>query len=268
MTGPETPGVPARTVISGPLANPGPAQSAMLIHFTGRPGNTTSNRGLPRWIVDGSPAERLSSILWDGTLYGQVPYGGTLQAVSLSEASPDHVSWLVNARGFPPWGLIVGRQAVYDAGGGPVWYARRDQYEALRGTPAAEWTVRYEATPDRRSGWTHEQEWRLHGAQLDLRALVPIGVLVGDPGWQPIQWQREPVNAESIPHGPGPAVAEYDVPYVPGASALAAAPVRDQRRDPQVPADPILDVNREEVRRCSSSSSLSAGRSSRSSSAR
>ncbi|MEV1295205.1 hypothetical protein [Pseudonocardia sp. NPDC049635] len=146
-----------------------------------------------------TPQDRLTSILWDGAIRSTIPFGATQHAVSMSEASADHIAWLVKEQGFPPWGVMFGRQAVYDAGGGPVWYARPEQFAAVRGTAAAEWAVRYETTPTSRSDWTHEREWRIHGPTVNLRELVPFGVLVGDEAWQPLRWERHMVTADGTP---------------------------------------------------------------------
>jgi hypothetical protein len=156
------------------------------------------------------PAERLIAILWSGCIYGSVPFGPPTQhCVCFSEASEDHVSWLVKERRFPGWGLLFDKQVIFELGGGPVWYARHDQADAVAGMPAAEWIVRYDTRPGARSDWTHEQEWRLHTPCLSLSGAGVQGVLVEDPAWHPNRWMRFLVRADGTPTlDPGGAVSE------------------------------------------------------------
>jgi hypothetical protein len=44
----------------------------------------------------------------------------------LHEATLDDLNFMIGRRFYQPWGLVFGRQSIYDAGGGPVWYARPD----------------------------------------------------------------------------------------------------------------------------------------------
>ncbi|WP_345650448.1 hypothetical protein [Pseudonocardia tropica] len=57
----------------------------------------------------------------------------------------------VRDRGFPSWGIVFAKQDIYDLGGGPVWYARAEDYERARGTAAARWAVKYEVGTGGRS---------------------------------------------------------------------------------------------------------------------
>jgi hypothetical protein len=107
--------------------------------------------------------------------------------VCLSESPLEHLRWLLSNLQWPPWGLLLRRQTVYDLGGGPVWYARTEQLTALPPELRA-WAVRFE-TGAYRSDWLHEREWRIPVPtttpvlQLPPNS-VPV-ILVGDPQWQP-----------------------------------------------------------------------------------
>lgn len=176
------------TVQPGGLLNPaGPAQNELLIHFCGRPG--APSPGLPdefRFLV---PADRLSSILWQQCLWGFPPFGASSPMVSMSESPLDHLQWLLSVRGLSPWGMLLYGQQVYEAGGGPVWYARSAQYAGLN-DDQRRWAVRLDADPLSRSDWLHEREWRVpvpdSSPHWPLTPAVVYGVLVGDPSWAPM----------------------------------------------------------------------------------
>lgn len=97
---------------------------------------------------------------------------------------------MLGERGWQPWGLFFSAAAIESAGGAPVWYARSEQWDWIRGMDSAvaadlgQWIVRWDTGQQRPSDWRHEREWRIPGQFLDLRVVPPVGVLVGDPGWQ------------------------------------------------------------------------------------
>lgn len=172
--------------VSGPLGAAGPAQFEMLIHFCGRPASAPPTPTVPPFIRDQPPWQRLSNILWEGQIRGFAPFGAELPMVCLSESPLDHLNWLLSSRQWPPWGLLLSRQTVYDLGGGPVWYARKEQLAALP-EQLRSWAVRFDTGPNR-SDWLHEREWRIPVSSanptLQLPAAVPV-ILVGDPHWRP-----------------------------------------------------------------------------------
>ncbi|OLT12269.1 hypothetical protein BJF78_24730 [Pseudonocardia sp. CNS-139] len=133
----------------------------MLVHFCGRPPGTSTNPELAPAIAQMSPEERLTNILWEQAIWGTAAFRSGPNAVSFSEVSGAHLHWLIYSRGFPPWGLIFDRQTIYNAGGGPVWYARREQAAAASQAGLSEWVVPFDTTWGARSDWVHEQEWRL-----------------------------------------------------------------------------------------------------------
>lgn len=172
------------------LGAPGPSQGQLLVHFTGRPSGTAPNPQLDPAIAALTPEERLRSILWDGAITGTSPFRQGLPTVSFSEASSAHLHWLIHARFFPSWGLIYDRQAVYAAGGGPVWHARPAQYDAALAAELDPWVVRLDTTAGApRSEWMHEQEWRVQADRYPATTEAGlIGVLVGNAEWTPADW--------------------------------------------------------------------------------
>jgi hypothetical protein len=173
------------------LLNPvGPAQSEYLIHFCGRPAGRSNTPTVPAGIRALTAEQRLDAILWEQKILGFAPFGTDVvqPMVCLSESPPSHLEWLLQGQHWPPWGVIFQRNWVYAHGGGPVWYARPEEYFRLPPEQRA-WAVRYEATAGSRSDWAHEREWRIPVPPADpaLR-LVPgdiVAVLIGDPMWQP-----------------------------------------------------------------------------------
>lgn len=139
-----------------------------------------------------SPRERLENILWEEVLRGSIPFGATNRMLCLSESPPDHLRWLLGERRFPAWALLFDRDWVYNLEGGPVWYARPQQYSSLD-ADQRDWAVPLDAD---RSDWLHEREWRIRvpqdapGLQVqpgDVRAII-----VADPDWAP--WRLVPVR--------------------------------------------------------------------------
>jgi len=180
------------------LGAAGPAQFEWLIHFCGRPTSSATTPTVPQVIRDMHPSQRLYSILWLQQIFGFAPFGSDTPMVCLSESPWEHLRWLIANRQWPPWGLLLRRQAVYDLGGGPVWYARPEQRDQL---PAEldGWAVRFE-TGANRSDWLHEREWRIPVPPADPALRLPLdavaGILVGDPHWTPTPPPTYPVLAE------------------------------------------------------------------------
>lgn len=127
---------------------------------------------------------RLHRILWQQQLRGFAPFGGSTPMICFSESPLDHLSWLLQRRGWQPWGLVLTRQSMYNVDGGPVWYARSQQYDLLS-EPHRSWAVRFDATPQRRSDWLHEREWRVPHPALALPVGSVVAVIIGLPDWQP-----------------------------------------------------------------------------------
>jgi hypothetical protein len=177
--------------------------------------------------------QRLESILWEGRLRAFVTYSGGDPAVCVTAATIAGLKFLIRQRWHQPWGLVFDRQSVYDAGGGPVWYARPEEYGKLRDVSSRvrSWTVRLEPGS---SDFLEEQEWRipvepsLPDPNVPLTALRIAAVLVGNPNWTPTRLQIRPSPETGIPEY-GPAVPGYvkDVPrwwWDPQASDLYLLP--------------------------------------------
>lgn len=173
----------------GPLNPAGPAQSEYLIHFCGRAPGLKFTPSVPNWIRTITPAQRLDNMLWQQCIWGFPPFGSASPMVCLSESPFGHLAWLINEKHWPPWGVVLMRQWVYAMGGGPVWYARPEQHEAMSAGQLA-WSVRLGAAWGQpRSEWLHEREWRLpvraESPSVYLAPGVIVAVLVGTPSWQP-----------------------------------------------------------------------------------
>lgn len=115
----------------------------------------------------------------------------------------ERLGFLIGRRHYQPWGLIFTRQSVYDAGGGPVWYVRPDEYHLVRSVSmrVKSWLVRLEPGS---SDWLEEREWRVplsgDDAAEPALPLLPLhlaAVLVGDQNWSPARtgWTTSPTTA-------------------------------------------------------------------------
>lgn len=126
---------------------------------------------------------RLASILWQEKLRTLLTFSGGYPATCFTEAKLDGLHFMIQQRGYKPWGLIFDRQSVYNAGGGPVWHTRQEQFDLFERDPSLRsWAVRLEAGS---SDWLEEREWRIvRHTDMSLRELRPVGLLVGDPTWR------------------------------------------------------------------------------------
>lgn len=156
----------------------GPAQSKYLFHFTGRPGKQ-SGQVVPRQIRRMKPPERLDGILGSGMSVFP-PWGTSQPCICFSESPPKHLAYLINGRGFAPWGLVFRREAVLEAGGGAVAYVPKAVHSRLKQAGLEHWAV-HTGTG---SEWTHEREWRLPFQQGMYLPEVKA-ILIGDPAWRP-----------------------------------------------------------------------------------
>jgi hypothetical protein len=168
-----------------------PDLSPVVTHFCSRARRHAGT--VPNDILQMTPPKRLESILWDGHLRAFVTYSGGDPAVCFTEATwSDGINFLIRQRGYPPWGLVFSRNSVYNAGGGPVWYARTHEQRMLAqlGPRIQAWTVRLDVDSD----WLEEREWRIPRTPQDPKTVVAIselelvGLLVGDPAWTGVRW--------------------------------------------------------------------------------
>jgi hypothetical protein len=186
----------------GRLGAAGPAQFDWLIHFCGRPPGTGSSPHVPPDIKGLTPPQRLCRLLWEQQIRGFRQFGTEPAMVCFSESPLDHMKWLIKERLWPPWGVLLQRQVVYDLGGGPVWYVRTEQRaklpEEIRG-----WAVRLDAGPCR-SDWLHEREWRIPLSPCSEALMIPDNprptILIGDPSWLPSSADRQLPHLWKIAH--------------------------------------------------------------------
>jgi hypothetical protein len=125
-------------------------------------------------------AGRAAGSLASASLAGFVTYSGGDPAVCFTEATVTGLDFLLARRSYQPWGLVFDRQSVYDVGGGPVWYARPDEYSFLGSlcrsgainSRLQSWLVRLEPAS---SDWLEEQEWRIPLVPAPESALQTAG---------------------------------------------------------------------------------------------
>jgi hypothetical protein len=181
----------APLVVSPPAGQLRPVEhpdlSALLTHFCAR-GRQPGLAVAPNIRAMAAP-QRLTSILQNQQLQAFTTYSGGDPAVCFTESTLAGIEFMLARRGYQPWALVFDRQSIYDAGGGPVWYARPDQYRTLGMIdPVLRfWAVRLDPGSD----WLEEQEWRIVlPARTDgLTPVVPfttlrlVAIIVGDPSW-------------------------------------------------------------------------------------
>jgi hypothetical protein len=204
---PLTQGAPTARPTLRPVEHPD--LSAVLTHFCHR---ARPQAGIPAEIIGMVASQRLASILWESRLRAFVTYSGGDPAICLTEATLNGLNFLIRERHYQPWGLVFDRQSVYDAGGGPVWYARPDEYYSVGRISGRvkSWLVRLEPGS---SDWVEEREWRIPVSAapepaLPLQALRLVALLVGDQNWLPtrVGWALSPVTGLQVygPTVPGP----------------------------------------------------------------
>ncbi|MEU6191302.1 hypothetical protein [Nocardia sp. NPDC047038] len=163
-----------------------PDLSATLVHFVDR--GREPGPGVPADIREMDAEQRLTAILQQGSITPFMTFSQGFPALCMTEMSWAGLDFMISSRGYRPWALMFDRQAVYDAGGGPVWYARPAEYAALAETPALRsWAVRW--SPD--SEWVEEREWRVprrpdsqgRAAPISLAELGLCGVIIDEPDW-------------------------------------------------------------------------------------
>ncbi|WP_157225123.1 hypothetical protein [Nocardia thailandica] len=98
-------------------------------------------------------------------------------------------------------------QAVFAAGGGPVWYVRDEDMDELATSRLRRWAVRLGENSD----WLEEREWRVprdlvnaSAPSIPLADLGLFGVIVGERNW----WC--PVSARSVDGTEPPWREQYD----------------------------------------------------------
>jgi len=240
------------------LERPGAAQSDLLIHFCGRGGSARQTPHVTPDILGLSPSERLDHILQEEQFRAFPPFGAPRRnpMVCFSESPLPHLIHLIRDRGWQPWGVVVRREWVYSLGGGPVWYARQEQFKQLTDTQKA-WAVRFEVSAETRSDWTHEREWRVPVDPdypfLDFSPSDIVAILIGDPSWEPtkvtnIYKTGHPINAITgepcSPDNPY-TIDEYPVDELPLSWQSAEIWIwdRDSEQIKRPDGSPLLEIN-------------------------
>jgi hypothetical protein len=171
-----------------------PDAPGALLHFTGR---TRRSDDQPPAFAIGTPDERLARILQSGWLLASWTFGTVNPVLCFSQLSDAALSCLLatdlNNRGpYPPWGLVLDRQALEQLGVGPVWYMRDDDYRMTESLPPQLADRRVRSNPGGMPDWMGEREWRLCCGDLQFGQygvqLAPgmvFAVIVGTAGWQP-----------------------------------------------------------------------------------
>ena len=152
----------------------------VLLHLTYRRGRASP--GVEPEIASMDPWDRVANLLLYRTLRFGRPFDTTWPVASFMQTTPRA---LFGLHLFQPTGLAFHKQAVWDAGGGPVHYVRGDHWPAWRGSnlpdqvksmgvrlsPGSNETAEggfFSVQPRARSEWMHEREWRLPCPDLTM----------------------------------------------------------------------------------------------------
>lgn len=148
----------------------------VLLHMTWRYGKRPG--ALPPGVEAQTPAQRVGSILHMGGIFYGSTFDSASRVVCFAQTTRRALSALTANRFFPA-GIAFRKQAVWDAGGGPVHYIRGDHWDEWRNAQLPDgikalgvrlWPENLDA-PDPTtffrdgvrgpSEWMHEREWRI-----------------------------------------------------------------------------------------------------------
>lgn len=158
-----------------------PGLSEELTHLCGR----ARQDQVPADVAAMPPPDRLKAILWEGGIRGFPPYGATEPVVSFTESRAEGLAYLIREKSWAPWGIVLDRDSVFQAGGGPVWYVRGDRWQDLWGQGPGwvkSWAVKLQPGE---AEWLHEREWRVPVPYLAISQPQVRAVVVGNPNWSP-----------------------------------------------------------------------------------
>jgi hypothetical protein len=146
--------------------------------MTGRNGSRVSE--VPEEICGMDAGERLARILIESQIQAYPAFGGAskLEVTCLSECTPAGIRALVNLSRYEPFGIAFTKDYAFQAGAGPVFYVRGDEWDdvavmpesfqarAIRLWPGPAGTANEILTDALRteSDWRHEREWRVRGS--------------------------------------------------------------------------------------------------------
>jgi hypothetical protein len=187
-----------------------PDLSVFLVHFALRIGSV--NNKIPAAIEKQKGQERLVSILRDGCIRAFPVWGaGPLPVVCFTECTKAGIESLLDRKRYEPFGLAFRKDRVFEAGGGPAFYVRGDEWKAWLDLPNK---IRARATrlwPGAvveegehelasylrgKSEWAVEREWRVLGTgdppgfRFSLRDVAFV-LLHDPPGEFPDLWVED-----------------------------------------------------------------------------
>jgi hypothetical protein len=163
-----------------------------FVHFTGRPRGPGDT---PPDFADATAEERMVRILIGGHLQGTKVFGTRHPVLCFSEPSESARRVMlrdgaVAGRGpYAPWGLVLARSRLIDAGARPVLYLSSQEMKLTDDLPIRLRSRRVRYDPGH-SDWLHEREWRIcyrpvDTPRLELTRGLVAGVIVGEHGWVP-----------------------------------------------------------------------------------
>jgi hypothetical protein len=139
-----------------------------------------------------TPQQRLDAIITERTLRAFPPFGANFPCACFSEASPEHLAFLVRMMLVKPWGIVTRRASLLRLGGGAVAYVPDTPYQYFKNVGMAHWAVRVATN----STWMHEREWRVPRQSGEIRLNSVSAILIGDASWRPSLVETD----EETPH--------------------------------------------------------------------
>jgi hypothetical protein len=138
------------------LANFTPISGTISCTSRAGPGNPTHGRP-PEFAPCRLRPASLQFCLVGGFVAFALSATAASRPVCFTESTQAGLNYLFSERGYPAWGVVFRKETILEAGGGPVWYARQRQWDAL--DPGVKsWAVR---TEPGQADWFHEREWRV-----------------------------------------------------------------------------------------------------------
>ena len=149
-----------------------------VTHLTGRPRDPDDEPD------DLSAQERLESILQHRLIRSSRPYGVPEPVVCFTESTENGIAYLIDNKGYEPWGIVFHKEVAYAKGAAPVHYVRGDEWQEVCRLP----NFRARAVPFRpgESEWMHEREWRSVHTENDGFAFTAenvVAVITGRADW-------------------------------------------------------------------------------------
>jgi hypothetical protein len=134
-----------------------------------------------------TPAQRLESILTEGRIRSRAVFGSSSPVICFTESTPAGLEYMINRKGYAPWGIVFTKEFVYRKRGGPVHYVREDEWSAYQVLPKKTRSRAVQIRPGH-SEWMWEREWRVPAAMSKGFKFKPrdvYAVIAGDLEWPP-----------------------------------------------------------------------------------